>query len=396
MTLRKRFIGFGVLALIVAALAIGIYARIGEQDEASGDTLGADASDLPAVSAADAFATDQPIPVEGAVVIRDTLILRVRAEGQAAAWRQTAILAQVEGQVRAVRVRENSRVGQGTLMATIDSLEYALAADEARARLRQAQAQYRELTLFDENIEDAAVRREREQASRAKSGLDAAEVAVRRAELDLLRTRVTSPFSGRVANMRIVPGQRVRAGDELLTVADIDPIRVEVQVLESEIGFLRSGGTARVSFAAFPGEAFEGRIETINPIVDATTRTAKVTVSVPNPEGRILPGFYAVVSLDARRFADRILVPRTAILERDRRTMLFVYDAEDGARAGRAKWRYVTTGLENGELVEIVENPETEMVQPGEVVLVAGHYTLTHDAPVRVTDNASAEGGRPN
>ncbi|MGH7444777.1 MAG: efflux RND transporter periplasmic adaptor subunit [Longimicrobiales bacterium] len=396
MRFRKQFIGFGVLALIVAALAIGIYARIGEQDEASGDTLGADAAALPDVSAADAFSTDQPIPVEGAVVVRDTLILRVRAEGQAAAWRQTAILAQVEGQVRTVRVRENSRVGEGTLMVTVDSTEYALAADEARAHLRQAQAQYRELTLFDENIEDAAVRREREQASRAKSGLDAAEVAVRRAELDLLRTRVTSPFSGRVANMRIVAGQRVRAGDELLTVADLDPIRVEVQVLESEIGFLRAGRTARVSFAAFPGEAFEGRIETINPIVDATTRTAKVTVSVPNPEGRILPGFYAVVSLDARRFADRILVPRAAILERDRRAMLFVYDAEQGARAGRAKWRYVTTGLENGELVEIVENPETEMVQPGEVVLVAGHYTLTHDAPVRVTDNASAEGGRPN
>ena len=64
-------------------------------------------------------------------------------------------------------------------------------------------------------------------------------------------------------------------------------------------------------------------------------------------------------------------------------------------RGGEAKWRYVTTGLENGEVVEILENPDTEMVEPGEVVLVGGHHTLTHDAPVRLVDNARAAGGRP-
>jgi hypothetical protein len=83
-------------------------------------------------------------------------------------------------------------------------------------------------------------------------------------------------------------------------------------------------------------------------------------------------------------------VPREAILERDRRTMLFVY--EDG----RAKWRYVTTGLENDRYVEIVENPETEMVQAGEIVLTGGHFTLTHDASVRLVDDyRQEEAGRP-
>ena len=395
MKIRKQIIGFGVVAVLLGASGAGIYARINDDDD-SEETLGSAPSDLPDVSASDAFATDQPIPVEGAPVLEDTLVLHVAAPGQAAAWRQTKLLAQVTGQVQAVTVRENSRVSNGSPLVLIDSTEYGLSADEARARLRQAQAQFQELTLFDENIEDASVRAERERASRAKSGLDAAQVAVRRAELDLQRTRVSSPFSGRVADLRVVPGQMVRQGDELMTIAALDPIRVEVQVLEAEIGFLAPGRTARVSFAAFPGETFEGRIETINPMVDPQTRTAKVTVSVPNPEGRILPGFYARVSLDARRLPDRVLVPRSAILERDRRTMLFVYEAEEGARSGRAKWRYVTTGLQNGEYVEIVENPDTEMVHAGEIVLVGGHHTLTHDAPVRVTENARTEGGRPN
>src|SRR5690606_17929379 len=129
-------------------------------------------------------------------------------------------------------------------------------------------------------------------------------------------------------SIQVVPGQWVRAGDELMTIVDLDPIKVEVHVLESEIGFLAAGRKARITFAAFPSRSFEGRIETINPIVDQASRTAKVTVVVPNPDGVILPGMFAQVALDARRFPDRILVPRSAILERDRRTMLFVY--QDG------------------------------------------------------------------
>jgi membrane fusion protein, multidrug efflux system len=186
----------------------------------------------------------------------------------------------------------------------------------------------------------------------------------------------------------------VRQGDELMTIVDLDPIRVEVQVLESEIAHLTPGRTANVSFAAFPGEPFTGRIQTINPIVESGTRTARVTVLVDNPGGRILPGMYARVSLEARRYADRLLVPRSAILERDRRAMLFVY--EPGSADGLAKWRYVTTGLQNGSMVEIVsQGVDTDSVKPGEVVLTEGHYTLIHDARVRLVDDAKKEGGRP-
>jgi RND family efflux transporter MFP subunit len=193
--------------------------------------------------------------------------------------------------------------------------------------------------------------------------------------------------------VKVVPGQTVRVGDELVSVVDLNPIRVEVQVLESEVGLLTAGRRATVSFAAFPGEQFTGRIETINPMVDRDTRTAKVTVTIPNPDHRILPGMYARVALEARKFADRILVPRAAVLERDRRTMLFVFEGE--GNTGLSKWRYVTTGLANDSLIEIVENPETEMVQPGEVVLVDGHYTLIHDARVRLVENVKEAGGRP-
>jgi RND family efflux transporter MFP subunit len=353
--------------------------------------------ELPDVSAGEQFSTDVAVAVEADAALRDTLVLSVSAAGQAAAWRQTAVRAQVAGHVRAVRIVENGRVGAGAIMIEIDPTEYQLALEEAEARLRQNEGQYREITLGDDRIDDPRIRAERDTAARARSGLDGARVAVARAEMNLSRTRVRAPFAGSVANLRVVPGQFVSQGEELLTVQAMDPIKVEAQVLEGEIGFLAQGRTAQVTFAAFPGEVFEGRIESINPIVDQQTRTARVTLSVRNSEGRILPGMYARASLPARRFADRVLVPREAILERDRRTMLFVFEpGEEREDRGRAKWRYVNTGLMNERWVEILpEGPEDGYVEPGELVLVGGHQTLVHDIQVRVVESARQAGGRP-
>jgi membrane fusion protein, multidrug efflux system len=389
-----RFLASAAGVLVVLLLGSGVYLRLRSADAAESTEDGGETAAAIATSARAVFTTDIAIPVEGRTVERGVLVLGVTAAGQAEAWRRTLITAQVAGRVSAVPVDESRAVAAGTLLVRLDAAEYQLAVETAEANLRDAEAKYREQTLFDDRITDAAARTDRERVIRSRSGLDNAEVALRRAKLELARTRLTAPFPGRIADLKVVPGQWVAPGEELMTLVDIDPIRVEVQVLEGEVGFLSPGRAASVSFAAFPGEQFRGRIETINPVVASGTRTARVTVVIPNPDARIFPGMYARVALDAREFADRVMVPRAAILERDRRTMLFVYEGDEGG--GRAKWRYVTTGLENDSVVEILSNVETDSVRAGEVVLVDGHYTLVHDARVRVVENVAASGGRPD
>ena len=397
MVKAKRIVPFAVAAAIILALGSGIYLRVrGEPEPAAGQAVGGVGVPTPEAAAA-AFPTDVANPVEGAEVVLDTLVLSVSGEGQAAADRQALILAQVAGRVLEVRVRENDVVGPGALLVVIDPTEYELAVAQAEARLQSAEASYRELTLFDDRmIADSAIRAERERSARARSGLAAAEVDLERARIELERTRVRAPFAGRVANVKVVAGQWVRVGDELVTVVDTDPIKIEVEVLEGDVGYVTVGRRARISLTAFPGRQFTGRIETVNPIVDRQTRTAKVTVSVDNPRGEILPGMWARVSLEARRFPDRLLVPRSAVLERDGRTLVFVLKGDP--RGGTAEWRYICPGLANETLVEILPADQCEEQQslvPGEIVLTNGHYTLTHDAPVRIVENIREAGGRP-
>ena len=393
MTGSRRLLGPSVAFAVILLLGSGIYLKIRGSSESDGEGA-EDGGERPEVSAAASFGTDIAIPVSGAEVVLDTLVISVSAAGEAAAWRTSRLLALVEGRIERLPVRENQVVRRDGLLLAVDTVDLALDVEEARAQLATAEASFRERTLFDDQIEDLTIRAERERIARAQSGLDQADVTLRRAQLRLERARVLAPFGGRVASIAVSEGHRVGVGEELMTIVDLDPIKVEVQVLESEVGLLAEGRSAQLTFAAFPGETFLGRVRTINPTVDRASRTARVTVTIPNPTGRILPGMYARVSLEARRFPDRILVPKNAVLERDRRTMVFVYEGD--ARGGLAKWNYVTTGLENDSLVEIVENRETEMLAPGQVVLTDGHYTLIHDARVRVTGNPRrAEGGRP-
>ena len=392
MSFSKKTLGAATVVIIAVLLGGGIYLRLrpapaGEEAETSAETT---SLEVPEASLASFARRAQP--VTGARVERDTLWIRITASGRAAAFRRATLSARVPGQVRDVGVRENDPVGSDAFLIQIDTTEYALALARARSNLTRAQADYEQIVLFDDEIEDARVREERARVARSRSGLDEATVGVREAELELSWTRIGAPFAGRVADLRVVPGQFVAQGDELVTIVELDPIKVEAQVLEGEIGFLEEGRRATMTLAAFPGETFVGRVETINPVVDLDTRSARVTVLLPNPGGRIKPGMYASVSLDAQHFTERILVPRSAVLERDRRTMLFVFNEEEG-EVGRTEWRYVTTGLENDQLVEIVENPETSMVDPGEIVLVDGHHFLGHDAAVQLAEGDTPAAG---
>jgi RND family efflux transporter MFP subunit len=380
MALSRQALGILSFVIIVGILGTGIWLRLQpETEETDQDTTAGDTLALPEV-ASQQFATDVPQPVVGAEVVRDTLWITVSAIGRAEAVRRTTVASRVDGVVREIPVQENRSVSAGDLLLQVDTLEHGLALARSRADHLSAQARHEEMIFFDDEITDPQVRAERSRLARARSGLAQAEVALQEALINFDHTSVEAPFEGRVADLQVVEGQHVGPGTELMTIVDLSPIKVEVQVLEKDLGYVEAGRRASVTFAAFPGETFNGRVSTINPVVDPELSTARVTLLLSNPDGRVKPGMYARVALEAQYYPDRILVPRSAILEKDRRTMLFVF--EDG----RAKWRYVTTGLESDELVEIVPDEETSMVEPGEIVLVDNHFYIQHDAPVQLVD----------
>jgi RND family efflux transporter MFP subunit len=389
-----------VLVVIVTLAAFGVYKRVSKAKAATQETASdSSKASLPDVaSATGQFDASAPIPVEGTPILHGDLVMTVNAAGQAASRRPTILRSQVGGQVRSVSVRENSGAGAGQVLITIDPTEYELALAEAKAALRNANATFRDLTIGDDDkIKDQQLLKERREAARDRARVESAEVAVMKAQMNLDRTKVKAPFSGRIANLKVVPGQFVSAGEELLTVQEMDPIRVEVQVLEGQIGNITPGARGDVTFSAFPGETFGGQIETMNPIIDQQTRTSRVTVIVPNRQGRILPGMYARVRLAAKRLPNRTYVPKEAIVERDEhKKLVFVFKPDSaGSETGRAQWCYVIEGQRSDEFTELMPDPEHDCIRRGETVLTVGHNSLTHDAKVKLMPNSKLAGGRP-
>ena len=311
MSFSRRTLSLVTILIVFGGLGVGVAWKLlaaGGGEQSGADEVAA-AADVPPGTAPAQFSAAAAQPVLGAEVTLDTLWIRVRAAGQAEAFRRTVVTAQVEGS-RAVaadrrerrgpgrhgapadrhdRARSERRSGPGRPLGGPDELPGSSSSSTTRSRTRRVRASGRRI-------------------ARTTSGLDQRTVDLRQAELRLARTRVSAPFDGRVADLRVVEGSYVTAGTELMTIVDLDPIKVEVQVLEAELGTLAEGRRAEVSFAAFPGELFVGAIETINPLVDPESRTGRVTVLIRNPDGRIKPGMYAEVALDAEALPDRVLV----------------------------------------------------------------------------------------
>jgi membrane fusion protein (multidrug efflux system) len=296
MAQSRSTLGILTVLIILGALAGGIWWRLRpppEEEDAAEEV----SEEVGAVvqSVTEQFNTELPQPVVGVAAVQDTLWIAVTAEGRAEPFRQAKLTARVSGIVSAVTVQENQRVSDRERVVQIDTTEYALELAAKEAALRKAQADYQTRVLFDDELEDPEVRRQRDLLARAQMGLDQAEVEHRRASLELEKTAVRAPFGGRVADLRVVEGQFVREGDELLTVVDIDPVKVSVGVLGTEVVKLGEGRAATLNFTPFPGISFTGRIETINPLVDPELNTARVTVHIPNPDGRIKPGDLLVI-----------------------------------------------------------------------------------------------------
>lgn len=367
-----RTLGLLLLGLVVAAC---------------GDDAEAGTNDSTPNAAADAGSSSTlTLPVVGEEVIRGDLVLSVSATGTIKSQARTMVKSEAEGTVAEVLVRPGDRVSQGQALARLDTKPLELNLARAQASLRNAQARYRNEIEPDSIVSGQSPSEARRQYARASSGLETAEVDLREAELNLERAVIKAPFTGVVEQVPIAVGMRISAGTDVAEVVDISNLRVEARVMEHDIPLLTAGGDAQVMVAAQPGRIINGRIAAVLPIVDSAGKAGTAIVRIQG-DGKLRPGMYADVRLEANRLPDRIIVPRRAVVEREGRPLVFV------VKNGQADWVYVQTGRSNDRQTEVLPDSVSGIIplNPGDVVLVSGHLTLTHQAKVRLVTASENE-----
>jgi HlyD family secretion protein len=372
--------------LTLAAVANGCQ----KADGSEGDSAAAATGDSTAAPTDGAPATTLALPVAAVAVREGDLVLTVSTTGQVASDQVSALKSEVAGTVEKVLVRPGDRVRSGQVLITFDPRPLEINVKDAEAGLDRAMQTFRESYYPDSVVTGKVPTEEQRRTAMIRAGVPSAQVALDRAKLEREKATVISPFDGLVDQVMIAVGMRVSAGELLTRVVNLGALRIDAQVLEHDLPLIREGGQAIVTSAAAGNRPIIGRIVAVLPLVDTTTRSGRAFVRIPGGSS-LRPGMYADVKLEASRLTGRRLVPTRAIIQRDNRPLVFV------VRNGRAQWVYINPGRSNGIETEVLPDSGTGLipVEVGDDVIVEGHLTLTHDAPVRVVNADTGSVGQP-
>ncbi len=188
-----------------------------------------------------------------------------------------------------------------------------------------------------------------------------------------------SPVSGVVMQKKAIEGMMMKAGDEMLRLADLSSIWVIADVAEQDIAQVRIGAKAKVTFRAFPNEIFEGRVSFVLHELEMATRTAKVRIEVANPDHRIKHEMFADVDINTGEGEpERLAVPISALIDSGDRRVVIVERGE-----GRFEPRPVKVGLRGDGYVEI-----TEGLKVGESVVIAANFLIDAESNLKAALSA--------
>ena len=376
------------LLALVAALCVFAIEGCKKVDGSETDT--AAAADSSAIPTDAAPTTALALPVAAVPVREGDLVLTVSTTGQVASDEVSALRSEVAGTVARVLVRPGDRVRRGQALIHFDTRPLDINVREAEAGLDRAMQTFRESYYPDSVVTGRVPTEEQRRTAMIRAGVPGAQVSLDRAKLEREKATVISPFDGLVDQVMVAAGMRVTSGEFLTRVVNLASLRIDAQVLEHDLPLIREGGQAIVTSAAAGNRAIVGRIVAVLPIVDTTTRSGRAFVRIP-AGSQLRPGMYADVKLEASRLSGRRLVPTRAIIQRDNRPLVFV------VKNGRAQWVYINPGRSNGLETEVLPDSGTGLipVEVGDEVIVEGHLTLTHDAPVRVVNADTGSTGTP-
>jgi membrane fusion protein, heavy metal efflux system len=332
-------------------------------------------------------------PVELAEIPTDEVIAPARVSTNPN--RISRVLPPVGGRVLKVLVKFGDHVEQGQALLTMDSpdgdaavsahLQAESGERQTKAALQKADVDLRRATdlyehkaiaekdLLQAQNDDAAARSNYEIAQAVR------EQAWRKVELLELKPRefhqpivVRAPITGQILEVNVAPAEYRAAISfhtdttaPLMSIVDLSTVWVSSDVPEGSLNLIHIGELVTISLVAFPGEVFTGRVARIGDVLDPQTRTLKVYVELPNPQGRFRPEMFGSVRHTGAARKVPVLPPEAIIQEYGRSTVF----AERAP--GQYERRPVTVGRPVGERVPVVSG-----VQAGERVVVDGAVLL--------------------
>lgn len=301
------------------------------------------------------------------------------AVGTVLAVRGVTLGAELGGIVRDIGFQDGSRVKKGQVLVQLDT-----SSEAAQLMGAEAEAELARLTR-------ARVQSLHAQGANTQSELEAAQARAVQAEATVANLRaliakkvIRAPFDGRIGIRQVELGQVVSPGGPVASLQSMDPVHVEFLLPQQSLSEVKPGQKVRVRVDVFPKDAWEGELTTINPEVEPSSRNVRMRATVPNADGRLVPGMFANVDVLAEGKSEVVAIPATAVLFAPYGDSVFVLEESKDA-AGKpslvAQQRFVRLGERRGDFVAVNSG-----LKPGETVVSSGAFKLRNGVAVVVNN----------
>lgn len=360
-----------VLASFATALALGIY--FWQRPALKAVTT-------PEAPKAHVKAPSRPVAVELAGVTLDTVIEQIQAVGTLQPNEAVTVVPEIAGRIDRIAFTEGQAVTAGDVLVELDAVILKAELAKARADLTLTRSNYeRNLKLATQGMGTLRARDE------AKGALDAAQASLELAVARLQKATLRAPLSGLVGLRAVSAGAYVTAGQRIVDLTSVHPLKLDFRVPELSLADVRRGQVVKVTLDALAGRGFDGEIYAIDPVVDVAGRAIRIRARVPNPNGELSPGLFARVQVVVARRESALLIPESAVFAREDKH--FVYRVVDG----HAQRTAVVLGQRRPGFVEV----RSGLTRDARVV-TAGQQQVRDGAPLQVAEPAAStatEGG---
>ncbi|MBY5990964.1 efflux RND transporter periplasmic adaptor subunit [Ferrimonas balearica] len=262
--MSKKF----VVPLVLFAAAAAAYLTLAPSDEKSAAKPGA-----------------RPVEVETANVAALELPQQLALVANLEAWQAVTIAPEVSGRLVGLMVDSGDRVQRGQVLARLDNLQQTAQRDEAKAYLVEAQRQLAERTRL---ADKGAISASELAAQEAEVAMAQARLASAEAELD--KRTLLAPFDGVVGLVSHAPGAQVVSGEALMTLDELDRLRLDLAVPQRYLATLAAGQSVQAQIDAWPGRAFAGQLVAVDSRVNANDMTVAARFQFDNQDERLKPG----------------------------------------------------------------------------------------------------------
>jgi len=222
----------------------------------------------------------------------------------------------------------------------------------------------------------------------SQSDLDTAEATMKQnqANADAIRATIEkktirAPFAGRLGIRQINLGQYLDVGKPIVSLQSLSPVYADFSLPQQELSRVSTRMRVRLAVDAFPDRRFEGKLTTINPDLDATTRSVGLQATIDNPDQTLRPGMFARAEVVLPEEKNVLVIPSTAVLSAPFGDSVYVIESKDSSSNGKAglavRQQFVRLGAARGDYVSVESG-----LKAGERIASAGVFKLRNGMAV--------------